>query len=193
MLFSATKILTVALAMVNYVAAAPVELAERDQKVIIGYRTVDEKKAEAYNKHETVVWYTASGIQLGDVVYLTPAPGQWKVPENYWHCVIYADHSKWLAAKKAWIPETYDGKTLWYEPKNIDSYLKNTRHETPDETLRLSVIKGDEAVLQLGIPKHMLGKTSHLGLTASCKPKASDLPQHSVNYKTLNNVVGTPQ
>ncbi|PYI08321.1 hypothetical protein BO78DRAFT_385207 [Aspergillus sclerotiicarbonarius CBS 121057] len=193
MLFSATKMLTVALAMVNYVAAAPVELVERDSKVIIGYRTMSEDKAKEYNKHDTPVWYTASGIQLGDVVYLTPAPGEWKVPDSYWHCVIYADQSKWLAAKKAWIPETADGKTLWYEPKNIDSYIKNTRHLTPDDTLRLSVIKGDEHVLQLGIPKHMLGKTGHLGLTATCKAKASELPQHSVNYRSLNNVVGTAQ
>ncbi|PWY93012.1 hypothetical protein BO94DRAFT_554596 [Aspergillus sclerotioniger CBS 115572] len=185
MLFSATNILAVALALANYVSAAPVDLEERGSKVIIGYRTMQ--------KHGTVVWYTAGGVQLGDAVYLTPGPGQWKAPESYWHCVIYADQTKFLAAKKAWIPE-YNGHTkLWFEPKEIDSYLKTTRHETPDETLRLAAMDGDTSVLQMGIPKHMLGKTGELDLEAYCKEKASELPQHVVNYKTLNNAVGTAQ
>ncbi|OJJ66434.1 hypothetical protein ASPBRDRAFT_666063 [Aspergillus brasiliensis CBS 101740] len=178
MLFSATKTLMVALAVLGFAASAPVDLVERDQKVIIGYRTMEKSKAEAYNKQGTVVWYTASGVQLGDVVYLTPAPGEWKAPDNY--C-------------KAWIPETYDGKKLWYHPDSIDSYLKTVEHQTPDETLRLSKISGDDAVYQLGIPKAMLGKTGHLGLMATCKAKASELPQHAVNYKTVQNAVGTPQ
>ncbi|PWY68703.1 hypothetical protein BO83DRAFT_448730 [Aspergillus eucalypticola CBS 122712] len=62
-----------------------------------------------------------------------------------------------------------------------------------DETLRLSVISGDDAVLQLGIPKHMLGKTGQLGLLATCKAKASELPRQHVDYKSLLSVVGTPQ
>ncbi|GFN21674.1 uncharacterized protein AtWU_11483 [Aspergillus tubingensis] len=165
MLFSATKTLMVALAVLGFAASAPVDLVERDQKVIIGYRTMEKSKAEAYNKQGTVVW----------------------------HCVIYAEQSKWLTAKKAWIPETYDGKKLWYHPDSIDSYLKTVEYQTPDETLRLSKISGDDAVYQLGIPKAMLGKTGHLGLMATCKAKASELPQHAVNYKTVQNAVGTPQ
>lgn len=61
----------------------------------------------------------------------------------------------------------------------------------PDETLRLSVISGDDAVLQLGIQKHMLGKTGQLGLLATCKAKASELPRHHVHYKLLPSAVGT--
>ncbi|OOF93320.1 hypothetical protein ASPCADRAFT_132370 [Aspergillus carbonarius ITEM 5010] len=154
---------------------------------------MSKEKAEAYNKHGTVVWYPPGGVQLGSAVYLTPGPGQWNAPASYWHCVISADQSKFLEAKKAWIPQ-YNGHTkLWFEPKEIDSYLKTTRHEAPGETLRLAVMDGDTSVLQMGISKHRIGKTGPLGLEAYCKEKASELPQHVVNHKTLNNVEGTPQ
>ena len=42
MLYSATKTLMVALAVLGFAASAPVDLVERDQKVIIGYRTMEK-------------------------------------------------------------------------------------------------------------------------------------------------------
>ncbi|PYH88620.1 hypothetical protein BO71DRAFT_131630 [Aspergillus ellipticus CBS 707.79] len=192
MFISTTKILSVALAITSYVSAAPVDLVERASNTIIGYRTVPKERGEAYNKAGTVVWYPASGVQLGDVVYLSPGAGEWAGGATSMYCVIHADTTKWAAAKKAWIPETANGETLWYKPTNIDKYLKDTLHKAPDETLRLSKISGKED-LQLGIPKKMLGKTGDLGLTASCVDKVADLGTHTIDYRTLANTVGTAQ
>ncbi|PYH94039.1 hypothetical protein BO71DRAFT_326233 [Aspergillus ellipticus CBS 707.79] len=202
MFLSSGKLLTLALTALTCVSASPIALEERSSNVIIAYRTVSAKQAEEYNKYGTVV-YTKNliGKQLGEGVYTTPNRGGWVGGKDDWYCVIQADETKFNAAKKAWIPEK-DGETkVWWKTSAIDDYIK-TLHDTPDDTMRVSVIDGDaDKTLQMVIPPKLLGTKSLLGkyskgpldLTASCKQKMTDLPDHTVDYKTWKNIGGTAQ
>ena len=43
----------------------------------------------------------------------------------YRKCVILADSDALDRVSKAWIPETYNGKKLWYDNGAIEDYIKS--------------------------------------------------------------------
>ncbi|KAJ5620726.1 hypothetical protein N7510_004710 [Penicillium lagena] len=146
--------------------------------VIVGYKAVDKKKADAYNAAGTVVWFPPSGEQTGTGVYLTPGPGQW--PGSAWNCAVWANSEKWEALKKVWVPE-YDssGNKLWYASQTvIDLYVRSFGFSR-DSTVLLSDISGMDDTIQILLQQSMLkGGANDVGLGAVCVegPGISKLP-----------------
>lgn len=130
--------------------------------------------------------------QLGPGAYTSPSPGEWPGSGNSWFCVILADSDAVDRVSKAWVPASYEGVDLWYQPAAIDEYIKKLESSwDPAKTLRLSKISGTE-LLQLLIPPGLLNSNGGgMRISASCKPTVGELPSVRVNYDDWqNNIKG---
>ncbi|PGH17863.1 hypothetical protein AJ80_04686 [Polytolypa hystricis UAMH7299] len=186
MRFTIGNLLALGLGLMSCVAASPVPLEERDQKIIIGYRTVSAEQARRYNDAGTLTDDgNRVGTQIGLGVYTTPKRGQWPGPGDAWYCVILADAGAIKRVAKAWVPERSGGTQLWSNNDAIDKYIKDLESSwNPATTLRMSIISGlgwDD--LQLVIPPKLLNSNGGaMGIDASCKQNVEDLPDYTVNY-----------
>ncbi|EFR03685.1 hypothetical protein MGYG_06682 [Nannizzia gypsea CBS 118893] len=165
-MYPISKLVVVALACIGGVVAAPAHVG-----VIIGYRTVSDVQAAMYKKAGTPVFDKPWGdTQIGEGVYLTAKGAGWPGGTKDSFCAISANPARLSSTKKAWIPETYGGKTLWKKLANIDAYIKSLdKTWDPASVLRLSRILGKETELQLLIPPKLLNQNGGgLGLTVTC-------------------------
>ncbi|KAJ6583468.1 hypothetical protein DFH09DRAFT_1075878 [Mycena vulgaris] len=156
-------------------------LTPRVNHVLIGYRYVPPEVAAEYNAKGTLTSIIASQEQTGPGAYISPGLGQWQTSASYWQCRILADHDKFYAAPKFFIPDT-----TMRTGSALTSYLA-TVHQDPTKTLLFSKITGDPAHRQLLIPTYYLPRSydqkkaapnwgsGDLGITAQCIPQDATL------------------
>ncbi|KAJ5162102.1 hypothetical protein N7492_007494 [Penicillium capsulatum] len=152
--------------------------------MIIGYRNVVKHKADAYNAAKTLVWFPASTVQLGDLVYLSTGPRDW--PLDDWFCVVGARIDAFMKTPKVWIPEYDDcGDPVWgTEDEEIDSYIRRLGFN-PRKSIRMSEVAAVEEVTQLGLPKELLNSEGGgLDISAWCTDDEEKLPQEEVDWKS---------
>ncbi|KAI1397313.1 hypothetical protein F4819DRAFT_503496 [Hypoxylon fuscum] len=184
-----------ALTLLGSVSASPIILSERDSSVIIGYRTVSEQQAQNYKNAGNTLTPDPNqiGTQIGTGVYTTPGPGQWPGSQNSWYCTIYADPNQLNKVSKAWVPEQYNGKTLWYDNDAVNDYIKELESSwDPARTLRLSKVSGREDILQLAIPFNLLNQNGGaMNFKTTCSANLDDMGSYVVNYDDWqNNIKG---
>ncbi|KAJ7107914.1 hypothetical protein C8R44DRAFT_744487 [Mycena epipterygia] len=150
------------------------DLTERVNHVLIGYRYVPPEVAAEYNAKGTLTSIIASQEQTGPGAYISPGLGEWQTSASYWQCRILADHDKFAAAPKFFMPDT-----TMRTGSVLTNYLA-TVHQDPTKTLLFSKINGDSAHRQLLIPTYYLPRSSvpkkaapnwgsgDLGITAQC-------------------------
>ncbi|KAI5920265.1 hypothetical protein F4810DRAFT_723585 [Camillea tinctor] len=192
------KLFTLTLA--TQVAAFPLvsnnNLEERAQNVIIGYRTVAQAQAERYNQAGTLTDDgNQIGTQIGAGVYTTPNAGGWPGSANSWYCVITAQDTALNNVVKVKIPESFQGKKLWFAGDSaIDGYIKSVAPSAdPKKTMRISKIDGMGSSLQMVVPPGLLNSNGGgLGITTSCKQSLDDIPKSDVNYDSWTKVFGSP-
>ncbi|OAA56763.1 hypothetical protein ISF_07279 [Cordyceps fumosorosea ARSEF 2679] len=190
------------LALVGLVTTSP--LAERGPSIFVGYRTVSAAQAELYRKAGNTLVYTGSqsSDQLGPGVYISPNFGDWPGSPDGWVCAILADALLWNPVNKAWVPEFWNGKPLWWKKNeaNMVAYLKNIggSNFVMTNTIRLSIIDGFR-LLQLLIPGNMVENRKILNTRTQCAAKTDKKgieaikAYGSVDWSKWPNVKGQPQ
>ena len=108
-------------------------------------------------------------------------------------CVILADSDALKRVSKAWVPEVYKGKGLWYNKKAIDDYITKDLDKSwdPAKSLRMAIVGGQSRDdVQMVIPFNLLNaKGGAMGITASCRENIEDIPSAYVNYDDwMNNI-----
>ncbi|KAH6880984.1 hypothetical protein BKA70DRAFT_171612 [Coprinopsis sp. MPI-PUGE-AT-0042] len=187
--FSFLTLLACSLAGVVY--SLPIQsafdiLEVRGQPVVLGYRYVRKQVAEDYIKAGTLTNVPASGVQIGDGAYLSPAPNQWISPDDYWLCRVTADSDEIRALPKLWIPEflpqqgTAKNPTppqigLFYKSNEAarNAYIAKNKMD-PAKALLFSKIAGlNPIAYQLLIPPGYLKGAKNAGLSTKvkCYPK----------------------
>ncbi|KAI1402501.1 hypothetical protein F4819DRAFT_275346 [Hypoxylon fuscum] len=183
------------LALATSVAAIPLQLQERGEQIVIGYRRCAKEQAEDYIKAGTVT-YDASfpdwGKQIGAGTYTTPGRDDYEpmADPDSWYCVISADKDRINDVSKAWIPKIspFDGKTkLWNQNKedNINKYIKQLEDSwNPEKTIRMAYIAGAKTpTYQLLIPPKLHNdQGGALGITVKCSAKKDDIKDTRVDY-----------
>lgn len=116
----------------------------------------------------------------------------------YRYCLIQADRAAIDRVSKAWVPQFYNGKRLWYDSAAIDAYIKKLEGSwDPAKTLRLSILDGGTGYddVQLSIPFALLNSNrGDLGISTICSPDRASIPSARVNYDAWEkNIKGNRQ
>ncbi|KAL3954385.1 hypothetical protein ACCO45_009857 [Purpureocillium lilacinum] len=164
------------------------ELKERAQRVMIGYRFVEQQDFDAYSAAGwKLKWQANLGKQIGEGIYTTAKPNGWF---GKFFCIIYADNAAFAKAPKVWVPSKH-----WWKPE-IDDFITSLDSKLdPQTTLRMSGIDGSENSLQMLIPAKMVAEDSldiflHCESTLSGESTFVERPlEYEVNYDGWANVL----
>ncbi|EKD20729.1 hypothetical protein MBM_01411 [Drepanopeziza brunnea f. sp. 'multigermtubi' MB_m1] len=182
------------------------------ERILIGYRTVNEAEALAINSNnkptrDERLDRVGPVNQLGHAFYMTNDPIGWPGYRGVekWYCYIKADVDKMREVGKVWIPhfieeENFDGEmeviNLWRgNEEDILDYIHSMLPDTmPEKVLRFSYISfvlGRR--LQMAIPTAMVNNDD-LDLWAQCFDKKKDLWETSDETVLWENwgIVGDP-
>lgn len=102
--------------------------------------------------------------------------------------VVRAERDAVERTSKAWIPQTYKGKTLWNYNSAIESYIANDIGSKWDlaRTLRLLITQGTpDYSLQLLIPPELV-TANGFKIDAKCVDNPADLGTYVVDYDKIS-------
>ncbi|EKD12989.1 hypothetical protein MBM_08751 [Drepanopeziza brunnea f. sp. 'multigermtubi' MB_m1] len=185
----------------------------KDDRRIIGYRTVSRAEADFINKNNKLYRDTDFDLmallfnQFGPGFNIVNVPAGWPGAPDEWYCVIEADRKKFNSASKLWIPEDYQQVNwiksvqvipLWSgNEHDVKSYIRSKKLD-PEKTLRflpVTLLDPDRnELLQMIIPTEVVN-SNQLDLWAECwetKRELYDYSRETVYYMSWN-IVGKPK
>ncbi|EKD14233.1 uncharacterized protein L3040_003628 [Drepanopeziza brunnea f. sp. 'multigermtubi'] len=159
-----------------------------NKKIVIGYAALTKDQADDVDDDDKIkAEGTPTGNYLGPGLYLVDSPDRLAPSQGSLFCVIRADEEKTIEAKKVYIPQSYQKKTLrgktvqvnlWGNERAIEHYIKHeAKIDDSNDALRFSLVEDKEKV-QMVVPNHVVDD-GELKLQTSCFESAEQMKQFS--------------
>lgn len=148
--------------------------------------TPAQSEGDAINAAGTLVYPPeASGLQIGQGKYLSAKNNYPMSGTSVMYCRVRAPKARWDNVAKIWVPRSWAGNDLWWNPDRIDTYINTWGAGwTADRTIRLSLIDAPGlADTQLLVTPTLVSAGGALALTAQCYDTIDELGDTpDVNY-----------